>query len=95
MAYGRLHEATFIRKYYTRKGITKLFGYIPLRIKMLQTKRLAPFPKKIKRHETLSRIIKKAQEIGMRHVPEPLKYSPEYVDYKAVGEMKLEQRKGN
>lgn len=95
MAYGRLHEGTLIRKYYTKTGFTKLFGFIPLARKMMQTKRLAPFPKKIKGHDALSRIIKKAQEIDMRHIPEPLEYSPDYVGYRAVGDMKLEQRKGN
>ena len=39
-------------------------------------------------------LIKKAQEIEMRHAPEPLAYSPEYVGYRGLGEMKLEARKG-
>lgn len=95
MAYGRLHEGTLIRKYYTKTGITKLFGFIPLAMKMWKTKRLAPFPAKIKGHAALSRIIKKAQELDMRQAPEPLEYSADYVGYKAVGDMKLEQRKGN
>jgi heterodisulfide reductase subunit C len=95
MSYGRLHEATLLRKYYMKTGITKFFGLIPLAMKMLKTKRLAPFPTKIKDHAGLSRIIKKAQEIEMRNAPEPLEYSSNYVGYKAVGDMKLEQRKGN
>ena len=94
MSYGRLHEGTLIRKYYMKTGIFKLFGFIPLVKKMLETKRLALFPKKIKEHQSLSRIIKKAQEIEMRHVPEKLEYSPEFVGYRGLGEMKLESRKG-
>jgi heterodisulfide reductase subunit C len=95
MAYGRLHEGTLIRKYYQKTGITKMLGLMPMAMKMWKTKRLAPFPAKIKGHAALSRIIKKAQEIEMRNMPEQLEYSPDYVGYKAVGDMKLEQRKGN
>lgn len=94
MSYGRLHEGTLIRKYYMKTGIFKLFGMVPLAIKMLQTKRLVMFPKRIKEYRSLSRIIKKAQEIEMRHVPEKLEYSPEFVGYRGLGEMKLESRKG-
>jgi heterodisulfide reductase subunit C len=92
--FGRLHEGSVIALYYMRSGIFKLFGYIPLGIKMLKTKRLALIPKRIKAHKSLSRIIRKAQEIEMRHVPEKLEYSPEFVGYMAVGDMKLESRKG-
>jgi hypothetical protein len=92
--FGRLHEGSVIALYYMRTGIFKLFGYVPLGIKMLRTKRLALLPKRIKAHKSLSRIIKKAQEIEMRHVPEKLEYSPEFVGYMALGEMKLESRKG-
>lgn len=95
MAYGRLHEGTLIRKYYMKTNIGKMFGLISLGKKMIATKRIAIFPKKIKQHAALSRIIKKAQEIEMRHMPESKEYSPDYVGYKAVGEMQLEQRKGN
>jgi heterodisulfide reductase subunit C len=94
MSYGRLHEGTLIRKYYTKTGITKLFGFIPLVRKMHQTKRLGLFPRRIRAHESLSRIIKKAQEIEMRRAPEGLSYSPEYVGYKGLGDLKLESRKG-
>jgi len=94
MSYGRLHEGTLIRKYYMKTGMFKLFGLIPLVKKMYETKRLALFPKKIKEYKSLSRIIKKAQEIEMRHVPEKLEYSPEFVGYRGLGEMKLESRKG-
>jgi heterodisulfide reductase subunit C len=95
MAYGRLHEGTLIRKYYMKMDLKKLFGMIPLARKMYKTKRIALFPKKIKAHEALSRIIKKANEIEVRHLPEPIEYSPEYVGYKAVGELELESKKGN
>ena len=94
MSYGRLHEGTLIRRFYMKTRFTRLFGFIPLVKKMHQTKRLALFPKKIRAHESLSRIIKKAQEIAMRESPEPLAYSPEYVGYKGLGELKLESRKG-
>jgi heterodisulfide reductase subunit C len=94
MRYGRLHEGTLIRRFYMKTGIFKLVGFVPLVMKMLKTKRLAPFPKRIKEHQSLSRIIKKAQEIEMRHVPEKLEYSPEFVGYRGLGDMKLESRKG-
>jgi len=94
LSYGRLHEGTLIRKYYMRMGFWKLFAYIPLAIKMIQTKRLAYFPARIKAHKTLSRIIKKAQEIEMRHLPERSDYSPGFVGYKGLGNLTLEPRKG-
>jgi heterodisulfide reductase subunit C len=93
-SYGRLHEGTLIRKYYTRTGITKLLGFVPLVMKMYQTKRLALFPKKIRAYQSLSRIVLKAQEIEMRKAAEPLPYSPEYVGYKGLDNLKLEPRKG-
>jgi hypothetical protein len=72
----------------------KLFGLLPLGKKMWKTKRLALMPKKIKAHASFSRIIKKAQEIEMRYVREKLEYAPEFVGYKGLGDLKLEQRKG-
>jgi hypothetical protein len=78
-----------------RTRVTKLIGFIPLVRKMSRTKRLALFPKRIKGHASLSRIIRKAQEIELRSMPEPLAYSPEFVGYRGLGEMKLESRKGD
>jgi heterodisulfide reductase subunit C len=95
MKYGRLHEGTLIRRFYMRTRVTKLIGFIPLVRKMSRTKRLALFPKRIKGHASLSRIIRKAQEIELRSMPEPLAYSPEFVGYRGLGEMKLESRKGD
>lgn len=94
MSFGRLHEGTLIANFYLRTGVWKLFGFIPMAKKMIETKRLAMFPKRIKAYKSLSRIIKKAQEIDMRHVPEKIEYSPEFVGYKGLGELKLESRKG-
>jgi heterodisulfide reductase subunit C len=94
MRYGRLHEGTLIRRYYTRTGPFKLFNFIPLAKKLFRTKRLQLFPKRIKQHASLSRIINKAQEIEMRSAPEPLPYSPDYVGYRGLGDLKLEARKG-
>jgi heterodisulfide reductase subunit C len=94
MRYGRLHEGTLIGNYFVRTNVWRLFSLIPLGRKMIERKRIALFPKKIKAHKALSRIIKKAQEIEMRHEPERLSYSPEYVGYKGLGELKLEARKG-
>jgi len=92
--YGRLHEGTLIGNYYLRTNPLKLLGYLPLGRKMLQTKRIAVFPMKIKARKALSRIIEKAQEIEMRHAPEPVSYSPDFVGYRGLGELKLEARKG-
>lgn len=93
--YGRLHEGTLIRKFYMKTGITKLLGFIPLARKLWETGRLAPFPHRIRAYAELSRIITKAQEIEMRHVPHPLEYSPDFVGYKGLGGLKLESRKGD
>ena len=94
MSYGRLHEGTLIRKYYTKVNPAKFMSLIPLGKKMWKTKRIAIMPAKIKARESLSRIIKKAQEIEMRHMKEKLEYAPNFVGYKGLGDMKLEQRKG-
>lgn len=95
MAYGRLHEGTLIGMYYAKTGIWKALNLIPLGRKMLKTKRLALFPKKIKARESLSKIIKKAQEIEVQHVKESVSYTKGYVGYKALDDLKLEQRKGD
>ncbi len=94
MSYGRLHEGTLIRKFYMRTGFWKLFGFISLVQKMMRTKRLALFPKRIKAHRALSKIIEKAQEIEMRHLPEKPDYAAEFVGYKGIGNLTLEPRKG-
>ena len=94
MTYGRLHEGTLIRKYYTKTNIWKLFGLISLGRKMLQKKRLALFPKKIKGQAALARIIKRAQEIELRNLPEQIEYKKDFVGYKALGELELEPQKG-
>jgi len=92
--YGRLHEGTLIRNYYLKVNARKLFGLLPLGKKMWKARRLALMPKKIKAYESFSRIIKKAQEIEMRYAHDKLEYAPEYVGYKGLGDLKLEQRKG-
>jgi len=94
MSYGRLHEGTLIRKFYTKTSIGKLFKMIPLGRIMYKKNRVAILPKKIKAYESLSNIIKKAQEIELRIAKERLEYSPEFVGYKGLGEMQLESRKG-
>jgi heterodisulfide reductase subunit C len=95
MRYGRLHEGTLIRKFYMKTAVLKLFGLIPLVLKMHRTKRLALFPKRIRAHASLSRIIDKAQEIEMRTTPQIPSYSSEFVGYRGLGELKLESRKGD
>lgn len=94
MNYGRLHEGTLIRKYYMRTNIRKFIDLIPLAKKMWKTKRIQIFPKRIKARESLARIIHKAQEIDMRVLTGALDYAPDFVGYRGLGEMKLEQRKG-
>jgi heterodisulfide reductase subunit C len=94
MKYGRLHEGTLIRQYYTKTNVRKFMDLVPLARKMWKTKRIAVMPTRIKAHESLSRIIRKAQEIDMSHMQEKLEYAPEYIGYRGLGEMKLEQRKG-
>ncbi|MCX8010243.1 MAG: 4Fe-4S dicluster domain-containing protein, partial [Ignavibacteria bacterium] len=83
MKYGRLHEGTLIRKFYTKVKLSKFFDLIPLGKKMIEKKRIAIFPKRIKAYQSLSKIIKKAQEIELRTIQEKLEYSPDYVGYRA------------
>ncbi len=94
MSYGRLHEGTLIARYYLRMGVWKMLGLVALGRNMLMKKRIALLPHRIAGHEALSRIIKKAQEIDLRHEPERLPYSAEYVGYRAVGTLDLESAKG-
>ena len=77
-----------------KTNIGKLFGLIPLGKKMYQKNRVALMPKKIKARDSLARIIKKAQEIEMRIADEGADYTKDYIGYKAIGELQLEQRKG-
>ena len=65
-AYGRLHEATLMRRYYLRTNPFKLLGLIPLVVSMARTRRLSLFPRHIRAHMQLSRIIRKAQGLDMR-----------------------------
>jgi heterodisulfide reductase subunit C len=94
MSYGRLHEGTLIRKYYMKTNMLKFIDLIPLAGKMWKTKRIEPFPKRIKDRKSLASIIRKAQEIEMRHTKETPEYAPDFVGYRGLGELKLEQRKG-
>jgi heterodisulfide reductase subunit C len=94
LKYGRLHEGTLIRKYYTRTNMRKFLDLIPLARKMWTAKRLEPFPQRIKGRDSLARIIRKAQEIDMLHLKEKPEYELTYVGYRGLGAMKLEQRKG-
>jgi heterodisulfide reductase subunit C len=93
--YGRLHEGTLIRKYYTKTKARKLLGLVPLGRKMRAKGRVEVFPKKIKGRKALARIIDKAHEIDMREAPDKLPYQPGHVGYGAVGDMQLEIRKGD
>jgi hypothetical protein len=65
--YGRLHEATLMRRYYLRTNAFRLFGMIPLVVAMARTRRLSLFPRRIRAHVQLSRIIRKARTLEMRH----------------------------
>jgi heterodisulfide reductase subunit C len=94
MAFGRLHEGTLIGLYYAKTGPWKFLNLIGLARKMIRTKRMAMFPKKIKGQAGFSRIIRKAQEIEMHRVQESVSYTKGYVGYKALDDLKLEQRKG-
>jgi heterodisulfide reductase subunit C len=95
MKYGRLHEGTLIRKYYTRTNVMKFLTIASLGRKLWKTKRIAPFPKRIKGQKSLARIIRKAQEIDTHHLQEKLEYAPEYVGYGGLAAHRLEQRKGD
>jgi heterodisulfide reductase subunit C len=95
MCYGRLHEGTLIRKYYMKTNMLKFLDLIPLARKMWKTKRIELFPKRIKDRKSLAGIIRKAQEIDMGNVKENIEYAPDYVGYRGLGGLKLEQRKGD
>jgi heterodisulfide reductase subunit C len=65
--YGRLHEATLLRQYYLRTNPFLAFTMVPLVVTMARTRRLSLFPRRIRAHAQLSRIIRKAQTLEMRH----------------------------
>jgi heterodisulfide reductase subunit C len=92
--YGRLHEGSLIAEYQLRTNPLKLFGFLPLGMKMFSTKRIGILPHRIKAHAALARIIRKAQQIDLRHAEQKFEYAPEYVGYRGLGELKLEQRQG-
>ncbi len=94
MSYGRLHEGTLIRKFYMKTKLVRLLKMIPLARLMLKKKRVSLFPSKIKAVKSLSKIIKKAQEIEYRIDKERIDYAPTFVGYRAVGDLKLEPRRG-
>jgi heterodisulfide reductase subunit C len=94
MRYGRLHEGSLIAEYYTRTNPMKFFGIMSLGRKMLRTKRIGILPHRIKGHAQLAKIIRKAQQIDIRHLQVGLEYAPEYVGYRGLGKHQLEQRKG-
>jgi heterodisulfide reductase subunit C len=94
MRFGRLHEGSLIAGYGIRTNPLKFIDMIPLARKMLRTKRIGILPHRIKGHAGLARIIRKAEQIDMRHAQEKLEYAPEYVGYRGLGELSLEQRKG-
>jgi heterodisulfide reductase subunit C len=94
MKYGRLHEGTLIRKYYLQTNPLKFLDLIPLAWKLWRSKRVALFPRRIRGHASLARIIRKAKEIDMQYVREYPEYAQDFVGYRAVGDMQLEQRQG-
>ena len=94
MRNGRLHEGTMILNYYLRVNPLRLFTLMPMGWKLWKTKRLAMTPSRIRAHKSLARIIRKAEEIDVRVPEDALGYSPNYVGYRGLGELKLEQRKG-
>jgi heterodisulfide reductase subunit C len=95
MRYGRLHEGMLIAGYTTRTNPLKFPGFLPLARKMWKTRRIAVFPHKIRAHASLARIIRRAQEIDLRNTQEKPEFAPEYVGYRGLGELQLEQRKGD
>jgi heterodisulfide reductase subunit C len=94
MRYGRLHEGTFVGAYFVRTNVRRLLGLVPLARKLWKTRRMRLVPYRIKAHASLSRIIKKAEEIDERFKQEKVDYAPGYVGYRGLGDLRLEQRKG-
>ena len=92
--FGRLHEGSLIAGYRVRTSPLKIFSILPLAMKMLRTKRIGIFPHRIRGHAALARIIRKGEQIDMRHLEEELTYAPDYVGYRSLGEFQCEQRKG-
>jgi heterodisulfide reductase subunit C len=94
MRYGRLHEGSLIAEYHARTNPLKFFGMIPLAMKMFRTKRIGILPRRIRARAALAKIIRRAEQIDMQHAVEKPEYSPEYIGYRGLGELQLEQRKG-
>ncbi len=94
MRYGRLHEGSLIAGYQLRTNPLKLFGFLPLGLKMMRKKRIGVLPHRIKEHAALARIIRRAREIDMRHAQDEVDYAADHVGYRGLGAFALEQPKG-
>jgi heterodisulfide reductase subunit C len=92
--YGRLHEGSLIAEYQARTNPLRLLGFLPLGLRMFRTGRLGVLPYRIKQHASLARIIDRAQQIDLRHSAAKPDYAYDYVGYRGLGALQLEQRKG-
>jgi hypothetical protein len=82
--FGRLHEPLFLVFFLLKTNPFKLFSFMPLGLKMAKRRRIAYIPSRIKNLDGFKKIIKKAEQMDMPHVPEESQYMSNTVGYGAV-----------
>lgn len=93
-SYGRLHESKLLIYYFLKTNPMKLFGFIPLGLRMAKRKRIAYIPSKIKDLEGFKKIIKKAELMDSPKETVETQYLKETIGYSAVSkETVLESKK--
>jgi heterodisulfide reductase subunit C len=83
-SFGRLHEPMLLVYYLMKTNPIKLFGVMPLGLRMAKKSRISYTPSKIKGIEGFKKIIKKAELMEMPNVHEEVQYLKDTVGYGAV-----------
>jgi hypothetical protein len=92
--FGRLHEPLLMVEFLMKTNPTKLFGLMPLSLRMAKRRRIAYIPSRIKDLQGLKKIIKKAELMDAPHVAEEAQYLKGAIGYGAVSkETVLESKK--
>jgi heterodisulfide reductase subunit C len=93
-SYGRLHEPRLLVYYFMKTNPFKLFGFMPLGLRMAKRKRIGYFPSKIKDIKNFKNIIKKAEHYDMPRAAEDVQYLKNAVGYSAIDKKtELESKK--
>jgi heterodisulfide reductase subunit C len=93
-SFGRLHEPLLIVSFLLKTSPFKLFGMMPLSLRMAKRKRIAYVPSRIKGLEGLKKIIKKAELMDSPKEAHEIQYRKESVGYSAIAkETVMESKK--